>query len=361
MILQPREIHSSEKGLFPSEVENNFEVVDFPCFFVPGINYTIPLFRKQLEILLKLSKQKEFDILHVADYFYPTSIMPILVKRRCGIPIILTVNALPGYSWYFGDIVVDSTAMIYTHSIGRLILNSYDRIVTLYKKISREVGMLGVPLNKVSLIPNGVDPERFNGNLDGDELRDELLIRDDEKVLLSVGRLVKVKRVEILIKLTKKLLKEGFRVKAVVVGDGPMRKHYEKLSRPLRDNVLFTGYVSKKRLPMFYHLADVFVLPSLSEGLPNVLLEASAAGKPCVASGVNGVLDIIEHGKTGFLARKPSHNSYYHYVKMLLTDEDLSKRIGKNAEEHIRKNFSWDTIVKKYMDMYEKSLEAVFR
>jgi glycosyltransferase involved in cell wall biosynthesis len=359
VILQPKAVaptQSSEERLFSSEGRNNFEVIGFPCLFVPGINYTVPLFRKQLKIVLSLLEEKKFDIIQVADYFYMTSVLPALIKRRHDIPIILTVNALPGYSWYFGDIGVDLVAKIYTHSIGRFILNSYDRVIPLYRKISEEVGMLGVPREKISVIPNGVDFEKFDGNRDGDELRNELLIKDDEKVLLFVGRLVKVKRVNILVKVTERLLKEGFNVKTVIVGDGPMRKYYEKLSRSLGDNVLFTGYVPKKRLLTFYYMADIFILPSLSEGLPAVLLEASAAGRPCVASCVNGVPDIIEHWKTGFLTRNSSASAYYHFAKILLTDEDVSERMGKNAREHVRKNFDWNTIVKKYMDIYSKIL-----
>jgi len=360
VILQPKKVRSSEESSLSGEVENNFEVINFPCFFVPRINYTLPIFRKQLEIFMKLSKEEKFDIIQVADYFYPTSMMPIFVKPRFGIPSILTVNALPGYSWYFGDKVVDSTAMIYTYSVGRLALSSYDRVVALYKKISEDVKMLGVPQGKVSMIPNGVDYGKFEGSLDSNKLRDELSIKDCEKILLFAGRLVKVKRVDVLISVTKMLLKEGLRVKTVIVGDGPMRKYYEELSRPLGNNVLFTGYVPKKHMPMFYHMADIFVLPSLSEGLPNVLLEASAAGKVCVASGVNGVWDIIEHGKTGFITRNLDPSSYYRYVKILLMDENLSMRLGKNARAFVRKNFSWNTVVKKYVDMYERMLETFF-
>lgn len=356
VILQPKKIRALEEKPFPDDMVEDIEIINFPCSFVPKIDYTLPLFHKELEILTRLSKERDLDLIQVADYFYPTAIAPICIKRRYGTPILLTVNALPGYSWHFGDSFIDSVARIYTHSIGKPILCSFDRVVALYRKISKEIEMLGVPPDRVSVIPNGVDLREFDRAPDKTEPIDNLLVKDGEIILLFVGRLAKVKRVDILISITKMLIQEGYRVRTIIVGEGPMRNYYERLSRAFRENIIFSGYVPKKRLPEFYHMADVFVLPSFSEGLPNVLLEASAAGKPCVASGVNGVFDIIKHGKTGFLVGNPSPSSYYSYVKMLLEDRQLRARIGRNARENVERNFSWKTIVRKYINMYEDTL-----
>ncbi len=130
------------------------------------------------------------------------------------------------------------------------------------------------------------------------------------------------------------------------------------MSGSIQNNVIFTGYVPHNQIYKYYLIADVFVLPSLSEGLPTVLLEASAAGKPCVASNVNGVSDIIVHEETGYLIERLDINSYKRYVKVLLTNEDLAKEMGKKAADYVKENFNWDVIVDKYEKIYRQVING---
>ena len=352
VILQPIEFISYKKASIKENV-NNFKIINFPCFFIPRINYTIPYFPKQLNIISDLAIKKEIDIIQVADYFYPTSLIPIYIKKRYNIPIILTVNAIPGYSWFYGNTIVDSLAKIYTYTIGKIILNFYDKIIPIYQTLSNEIINFGVDIEKVYMIPNGVDYNKFNKEQNIEELKQRWSIKDDEKVLLFVGRLVQVKRVDILIKITIMLLKKGFKIKTIIVGDGPMKKIYENLSIPFKNNIIFTGHIQKKELPKFYQLADIFVLPSLSEGLPNVILEAAAAGTTSVATSTGGISDIIRHEENGFLVKHGNINSFYHYIKMLIQDEELLKMMGEKIKTYVNRNFNWSIIIKKYIELYK--------
>lgn len=164
----------------------------------------------------------------------------------------------------------------------------------------------------------------------------------------------RVKRVEILIMLARLLLKEGFKVRTVTVGGGSIRHYCRMLSEPIKDNIIFTGHVPRKQ-SCDYALLDVFMLPSFSEGLLTVLLEASAAGKLSVAANVNGVSDIIRHEETGFLVgRNECVNSYYHWVSMVLSDEEMRKRMDRNALEYVKSNFSWSSVVSQYEKIHEQ-------
>jgi len=334
-------------------ISDGVETIFYPAFFLRNISYNIPNLLSEIKILSKLLSEERCEIIQGCDQSYLATVAPVLVKKRYKVPIVLTTDNLPGYSWFYGDAFVDVVAKSYTYSLGKWMLNSYDRLVFLYTKALNEVEKFGVPRNKVCSIPNGVDLEKFRPNLDVDDLRTELSVADDEKVLLFVGRLAKVKRVDILIALTKSLIKEGFKVKTVLVGDGPDRKLYEKLAGSTGNNVIFVGQVPRTKVHEYYSLADVFVLPSLSEGLPQVLLEASAAGKPCVATNANGTSDIIVHGETGYLIERSNVDAYRRYVKVLLEDEDLSKRMGSKAAEFVKENFSWDVVVERYEKVYE--------
>jgi glycosyltransferase involved in cell wall biosynthesis len=352
-IVQPT--HGSGLGdQFHSQRIDGLEVMFFPTFFLRSISYNIPLLHKEIKVLMKLFHDKKYDIIQACAYFYPTSFAPIIVKRKCKIPIVLTSDVLPGYSWFYGKRFVDAIAKMYTFSIGKKILNSYDKVVLLYSRTLEEVENFGVSKERACVIPNGVDVENFSRSSDIDQLRAKLSLKDDEKVLLFVGRLAKVKRVEVLITLTKSLIKEGFRLKTLLVGDGPDRRLYEKLARPIKDNIIFIGQVPHTEIAKYYSLADVFVLPSLSEGLPQVLLEASATGKPCVATSVNGTSDIIVHGKTGYLVERWNIEAYHDYVKVLLEDEQLSKKMGSMAVQFVKENFSWDVVMNKYEKIYRE-------
>jgi len=358
IILQPCRSRELPKRKDSEGVVNNIKVVFFPTIFMKNISYSIPLFDKEFKVLCELVYNEGCQIVQACNYDYLTSVPPIFLKRRQGIPLTITCDALPGYSWFYGEAVVDAVAKLYTHSIGKWILSSYDEVILLSKRASEEVENFGVPHGKISVIPNGVNLEDFKRHAETEDLRADLAIKRGNKVLLFVGRLAKVKRLDVLLALTKSLLKEGIPVRTVIVGDGPEKQYYEKLAEPIKDNVNFVGFIPHNQLPKYYLLADVFILPSLSEGLPTVLLEAAAAEKPCVATNVYGVPDIIQHGETGFLVGRTRIDLYSHFVRILLKDEDLARTMGKKAREHVKQNFNWDAIVDDYEKVYRRLLNV---
>jgi len=117
---------------------------------------------------------------------------------------------------------------------------------------------------------------------------------------------------------------------------------------------VFTGALFGREKYECYGAVDLFMLPSLCEGLPTVLLEASAMGIPIVATSVGGIPDIVVHGKTGFLVDKLSVELYARYAANLLEHKDLAEKIGKNAREHVKTNFLWSTVAEKYERIFEK-------
>lgn len=332
--------------------------ISFPAFFLPKIHYVIPNLLKEYQILYKLVKREKYDIIQACDYDYLTSLPPIFIKRKMNVPIVITTDAFPGVSWFFGNYFVDFVAKLYTKSLGKFILHSYDKLIIYYNKSIEDALRLGVPKCNIHIIPSGIDFNAFSDYIDVSKVKDNLGIKDNEKVLLFVGRLSLVKRIDILIELTKRLLNDGFNIKTIIVGEGEYKLQYKKLAESVNNNVIFIGEVPHTDISKYYAIADVFVLPSLSEGLPRVLLEAAACCKPMVASKTGGVPDIIIHGKTGFLAEPNNVNSFVHYVKLLLNDEDLSRKFGRNAYMHVKKKFDWNAITKKIESIYEEVAEV---
>jgi glycosyltransferase involved in cell wall biosynthesis len=353
IILQPSYGIEVRRDLY---LRKNVCVRYIPTIFVPVLDsiVTIPIFQKWMRELLETVKLNKIDLIHVCDYEYLTSAIPIFAKQK-HIPMVIVNDALIGVSYSFGTTFLDRLSRGYTYSIGKKILERYDRIVLLYSKLAEETMTLGLPKEKITVIPNGIDSKMiisYKNQTDKESLRRRYAI-NDEKVILYVGRLVKVKRVNIVLEVLQKLLNEGFSVKALIVGSGPQRAWLEKKFSSIRRNIVFTGFIPEKEKYACYSLASLFILPSISEGLPTVLLEAASMGLPIVASNVNGIPDIIIHGKTGFLVDMWCSDQYLEYTRELIMNEDLARRLGENARRHVENNFSWDVIAKKYQELYE--------
>jgi glycosyltransferase involved in cell wall biosynthesis len=337
------------------EYLNSIPVLVFPSIFLPRIRYTIPFFLKQLMILRQVNRREGIDIIHIWTYFYPTAWVPFLYGKVRHIPVVVTTDSLPGISWHYGSRFVDIVAKVYSKSIGKLILQGCDRVLLLNSRVLMNTRKMGISEENISVIPNGVEPAYPAEGTTVSEIRRNLGITANEKMVLNVSRLVPVKGIDTLIKITEGLLNDGFKVKTVVAGDGPYRKEYEEKARSLGENIIFCGF--RRDIPELMSACDVFVLPSLSEGLPNVLLEAAACGKPMVASNVGGVPDIITHGKTGFLASPKDIKTFIHYIEMILSDSNLAE-MGREAREHVRENFDWGNIVNTLEETYALLLKS---
>lgn len=331
--------------------QGNVETIAFHANFLPKIHYTIPSFKEEYEIISRLVIKNKYDVIQICDYDYLTSLPPIFLKRKINVPIITTTDAFVGTSWLLGNYFIDSIGLVYTKTLGKFIIDSSDKLVGLYSKLLSEANNIGIPRDKINILPNGVNLNQFNYNVDSN-LKNTLGIKDNEKVLLYIGRMALVKRLDILIEITNYLIKDGWNIKTILVGDGEYKKKYKDLAKS-NDKIIFIDSVPHNEIHKYHAIADIFVLPSLSEGLPTVLLESAACGKVIIATNTGGISDIVIHGETGFLVNYGDINTFIKYINIVLNDENLSKKLGANAYEHMKKNFSWDYIVDEYVKLYK--------
>jgi len=124
------------------------------------------------------------------------------------------------------------------------------------------------------------------------------------------------------------------------------------MTKNIKDNVIYTGY--RNDVNKFMNAADVLVLPSLSEGCPVVLLEASASGIPVIASRVGGVPDLVEDGKTGIIVNPKDIPDLKRALLKLLNDSELKLEMGKKARRRIELEFTWDKICDKLEAFYSE-------
>ncbi|MBC7289656.1 MAG: glycosyltransferase [Armatimonadetes bacterium] len=181
-----------------------------------------------------------------------------------------------------------------------------------------------------AVIENGVDLQQFSPSPDSP-------VRD-APVVLFVSRLIERKGLHFLLAALARMKDRVPRFQLVVAGDGPLRAQLEAQANSLGlgDRVRWLGNVPHDRLPDVYRSADIFVLPSLSEGMANVALEAAASGLPLVLTDVPGTAELLVHGRNGFVVAPADVESLANAIERLLLDPHLRRRMGQASREVVR-------------------------
>lgn len=207
----------------------------------------------------------------------------------------------------------------------------------------------------IEIIPNGVDLEKFRSGFNSLELKEKLGIKPEDKIIITVSRLVKKNGIDDLIKAGQYL---DFPFKILIIGEGHNKEKLKNLVERLnlKDKVLFLGYISHNDLPKYYSLADVFVRPSLSEGLGNVFLEAMACGTPIIGTPVGGIPDFLEDKKTGLFCEVSNPQDIAQKIKEILSNDPLKKTLAKNGLDLVREKYNWDKIALKMEGVFKKLL-----
>jgi len=213
---------------------------------------------------------------------------------------------------------------------------------------------------KVAVILNGVNAEKFNNNIN--HLEESQRIRVElgcKQLLLFVGVLNGRKGEFDLIMAMKNVVSKYPDSKLLIIGDGPTRELTMKMVQALslEDNVEFIANITYSEMPKYYMASDLFVLPSYSEGLPKVLLEAMASGTPVVVSDIPGQKELIGNNKAGRLVRVGDVSDLTSVIVKILSDGELRKRVSLEAKTLIEKKISWEAVAKRLDHVYKDVVE----
>ena len=212
-----------------------------------------------------------------------------------------------------------------------------------------------VPATKIKVIENGIET--------GDSSNENPEIFAEKSADIWIGliaNLKPVKRIDVFLKalaILKETL-EALNCHALIIGEGDERKNLEKLGRELgiSDYIHFTGAVDN--VHSFVRHMDLGVLSSEREGLSNALMECMAHGVPVIASTAGGNVELVQHNVNGFLFEKNNAEDLAFFIRKLLRDTELRKKMGKNALESIQSNFSWDKTIKETEAYYRSFLNG---
>jgi sugar transferase (PEP-CTERM/EpsH1 system associated) len=207
---------------------------------------------------------------------------------------------------------------------------------------------------RIRVLPNGVDTSRFaRRSGEREEVRRRLGLGGESIVLGCVGRMVPIKDHKTLLQAAEILIGRGIPVHLLLVGSGPeLTKHKEFVSASpiLSARTLFVG--STTEVPALLNAMDLFVLPSLSEGMSNTLLEAMASSLPAVATNVGGNPELIEDGRSGWLFQPGDVTGLTARLERLIRDGNLRQALGEGARKRAVQHFSLERMILRYRDLY---------
>lgn len=265
----------------------------------------------------------------------------------------------PWVAFHHGYTTTDLKMRAYNW-FDRWSLPTADHLVTVCHAFALELASsTGVPLEKISVRHNSVRPKPQVAAVDVQSLRTRLGIASDERIVLTVGRLSREKAQIDLLAAYKRLraMNPDISSKLIIVGDGPERGRLEAAAdaHGIKERVIFTGQISEVQL--FYAAADVFALPSHSEGSPNVLLEAMAANLPIVATAVGGVPEILEDNESALLVPVNDAHAMAAAIARVLTDQNLAERLTNNSAALIANQFTPEKYVRALVEIYSEVID----
>lgn len=236
----------------------------------------------------------------------------------------------------------------------RIIATGIDRYLAVSQAVALQLcHSFHIPAKKIELVPNGIPLATFNRSTN---IRLRAALTQDPKrpIVLTVARLDKQKGHRYLIEAATHVPEAIF----VLAGEGPDRVMLEAQASALGvdDRIVFLGY--REDIPDLLACCDLFVLPSLYEGLPLSILEAMAAGKPVIASAIGGNNEVITHGETGLLVPPADSISLARAMQRLLSDSVLAQRLATAGKVHVYQKFSAETMVRRVTQIYDELLNT---
>jgi glycosyltransferase involved in cell wall biosynthesis len=230
-----------------------------------------------------------------------------------------------------------------------------DHIVTVSKTMANEVkAHPWIAPSKVTAIPNAIPAEDFYCPQNREAIRRQLMFDDSDIVIGYTGRIEKVKNIGMLIDAFLTVHRDYSNTRLLLIGDGNLRLPLEKYAKKLglADTVIWTGFNSN--IPQMLSALDIYVLPSINEGLSLSILEAMAAEKPVIATSVGSALEVIDDGKTGLLILPGSKQEIINALLALISNKEYRDRLAKQARQFITANYCVQNMADGYRDVYMK-------
>lgn len=295
--------------------------------------------------LLAICRRERVAIWHGHDY--KSNALGLLLRRFWPMRLVTTVHGWVKHT--------RRTPLYYR--IDEMSLPRYDSVICVSDDLRDRCLAIGVPPERCVLIENAIDTDEFARRTDIAEAKRRLGVPPDRLLISAVGRLSPEKGFDLLIRAAARLFESGLDGQVLIAGDGDAGAALQSLAAELgvADRVRLLGYVSDPR-PL-YEAADVFVLSSLREGLPNVVLEAMALGVPVVATRIAGVPRLVRDGETGVLVEPGSADALAAGISRVLGDPNGRAALAAAGRRMVVEDYSFSTRMQKVRAVYDELLQ----
>lgn len=337
---------SNYSNLQDFEIIDGIKVHRFDMIVAPLNN---PISIKLLDIFHKL---KSFDIIHIHNehsfFSFTTCLYNIYHKK----PMVLTCHGQLIFGSYFKDMF----EKVYSRTIGKFMFNAATKIIALSEEDKMYISSIGVDTNKIHVLPNAIDTDDLNKHIAIDMDTKLLEQFEAKRVILFVGRIIPRKGVEYIIKCVKDVIDQFDDATFILIGNGEYKLNAEQLCKEqgIEDHIIFLSGLPDEIFYSYYKLAEICILPSLSEGLPTTILEAMYFETPVVATDIPG---IRSHFKDVALLIPPKNE--YELSKSiirLLSDKELALSLRKKGKNLVVTDYTWEKVSKSYLEIYSNIL-----
>lgn len=293
--------------------------------------------------LARIIKDKKIDLVHA--HTRVSQVVSYLACRSAGIPYIATCH---GY---------------FNAKLSRRLFDTWgEKVVAISKAVRAHLEKdFNVNPRRIEVIYNGIDLNRFSNIYSADQIAraKRSLGIQRQNVIGTMGRLSSVKGQKFLIEAMKEIVSKSKDTLCLIIGSGREEAALKDLARSLglENRVVFTG-AAYMDIPLYLACMDIFVLPSIEEGLGLALLEAMSLGRPCVASATGGIRDIINDQVNGILTPAGDSSAIANAVLRILNDKHFAKSMSESAKDFVRTRFSIEAMADSMIDLYERVIRA---
>lgn len=304
--------------------------------------------------LLDLTASSDFDLIH-GHWALPNGPVAALCARVRRLPLVISLHGSDVFLAERSAPVAWAAWWAATQA-GAITACSGD--------LAARLAALGGPSERMVLVPYGVDAEAFKPGVPGAEaLRAQLGLAADQPVLFTLGRMVYKKGFNVLLDAMPRVLAQHPNAVLVLAGQGDLYRDLTTQAKRLgvAQHVIMPGVVGHDDVPTYFEMADVAVFPSVHDqrgnvdGLPNVLLEAMALGKPIVASRIAGIPQVITHGENGLLVPEGDAPALAAAINRLLDTPEEARRLGAQSRRRVECELRWSDVAARFEAVYEEA------
>ena len=290
--------------------------------------------------LVRLMRSGKFDI--VQTWIFAANVYGRVAAHRAGVPVVVTAEMAVDLWKGKAQLAVDRRLARWTDKV----VGNSNAVVEFYRGI-------GVPGDRLAMIPSGIADEE-PPEVDPSAVRAEFGFPAGSPLLIFIGRLAPQKAVDDLLSALDLLQHTEPDLRTLIVGDGPLGEQLRTKAHAftLDDTVKFLGH--RDDVPRLLAASDVLVLPSLYEGLPNVVLEAMRFRKPVVATSAPGTTEVVVDGETGRLVPMRDFVALARAIRELIRDPEKARRMGEAGRSRVEAEFRAETMVERFATLYEE-------